>query len=340
MKTEYSCKMLYALPVDAICTIADSTYAPKAIAMLTSALIHMPDCQHFLLDIDNSKPKIHESPITVLSLKDIGLSESEIESLRLKYNVIEFATAVKPTLLNALVKRDFRSVTYLDPDIFVTSAISEAMEIAENHEVVVVPHRCHPPQIPNSEFEIMLNRVGIFNFGFVTLSKNSKTLLDWWQKKTFESGSMNWYQGQFTDQKWGDFFPAYFKTFILKHPGYNVASWNIDERPLMHLPSGEITASDEPLRFIHFSQSTHRLDEASVLKQWEYANKVSLKIVSSLALKYEENIEIAKSSFEFIGQISQRIEFKPIRYRLNFRDGFVAGLFEDWKTMRARFVRH
>ena len=307
--------------------------------MLNSAFEQMPNCQYFFLDIDYGKPQLEKSPIHILSLDEIDLNESHRNWLRQKYNVIEFATSVKPTLLKALLNRGFRSVTYLDPDILVSSPISEAISFAEDYEVVVVPHRLGPQQTQHFDFEVLLNRVGMFNLGFITVSQNSKQALEWWQMKTFETGSMNWYRGQFTDQKWGDFFPAYFHTLVLKHPGYNVALWNIDERPLSHLPSGELMARNEPLRFLHFSQSSHRLQDITVLERWERANLESVPIVQSLAVKYQSNIRFAQDEIEFRTPIDKRIKFKKVRFRLNTRDGLSAGLKEDWASVKTKIVR-
>lgn len=325
--------------MDAICTIADSTYASKAIAMLNSSFAQMPSCQYFLLDVDYGKPQLTNSHIQVLSLDEIDLDESCRSWLSRKYNVIEFATSVKPTLLRALLNKGFRSVTYLDPDILVSGPINEAIDSAEDYEVIIVPHRIRAQQTPNFHFEVLLNRVGIYNFGFLTVTQNSKQVLDWWEIKTFETGSMNWYRGQFTDQKWGDFFPAYFKTFVLKHPGYNVALWNIDERPLTHLPSGEVLARNEPLRFMHFSQSSHRLQDLAILKQWERASLESMPIVQSLALKYQTNIKFAQDEIEFKTPINRRTKFKPVKFRLNTRDSLSAGFKEDLVNVKSKIIR-
>jgi hypothetical protein len=61
----------------------------------------------------------------------------------------------------------------------------------------------------------------------------------------------------FTDQRWCDHVPALFSgVHILKHAGYNVASWNIGQRKLDIGPDGWITAAGQPLRFFHFTKVT------------------------------------------------------------------------------------
>ena len=56
----------------------------------------------------------------------------------------------------------------------------------------------------------------------------------------------------FTDQRWADYMPSLFNHHLLKDPGYNVAYWNLHERPLT-CADGRIYARNLPLRFFHFS---------------------------------------------------------------------------------------
>jgi len=58
----------------------------------------------------------------------------------------------------------------------------------------------------------------------------------------------------FTDQRWMDLAPAFIrKTFIMRHPGYNVAYWNLAHREITRTASGEWLVNGERLVFFHFS---------------------------------------------------------------------------------------
>ncbi len=330
----------YTNGMNALCTISDGMYAPKSFAMLQSAANFMPHLNFFFLDIEGCKPHVEYSNTCILSLQDIGISESYLHQLQKKYNVIEFATAVKPFLLKALLRKGFKTVTYLDPDILILGKIDEVFRIANLHEVVVAPHRLTPCANSNSSFEITLNRVGIFNLGFITVSQNSFRLLDWWMEKTNNYASLNWFSGQFTDQKWVDHFPAYFKTFVIKNAGYNLAYWNIDERPLKVTETGVILANDEPLRFVHFSQGSHRLESPSTMRLWGSLKKEDFEVISFLAKKYTSNIASVESRISLSTPRDIRLQLARPKFRFNTRDGLAAGIKEDWRQLRNKLSKH
>jgi len=82
-------------------------------------------------------------------------------------------------------------------------------------------------------------------------------------------------RGLFTDQKWCDHVPALFEDmYIIRDPGYNVASWNINKRILSISEDGQILVNDKyPLRFYHFTGydsgagdfMTHRYSDQNTL---------------------------------------------------------------------------
>jgi hypothetical protein len=173
--------------------------------------------------------------------------------------------------------------------------------------------------------------------GFITTSQKSFNLLDWWHNRVIAFASMNWFEGQFTDQKWADFFPAYFNVLIMQHRGYNLATWNIDERPLSQLANGQIFANDKPLVFVHFSQGSHRFENSTVMLQWSRANETDIQILQSLALRYKTKVAYFESNLSFESQRKDRLKLKRPSFRVNFRDGLVAGLKLDVELLSRKF---
>jgi hypothetical protein len=175
------------------------------------------------------------------------------------YDVVEFATALKPTLLLYLLRDSNKTVSYIDPDVYMFSQLSRAQEIGEESGLVITPHRVTGmPFYPTSPKELNFFRVGIYNLGFICVGKKATSVLQWWEKR------LRWHATQFdalpyfTDQRWADFFPTFAQCKILTHKGYNLAFWNIDERPLS-IKNSKFLAGDEELVFVHFSQMSSEL---------------------------------------------------------------------------------
>src|SRR5258708_40264165 len=81
------------------------------------------------------------------------------------------------------------------------------------------------------------------------------SFLDWWKAHLVENCAVDLENGIFVDQKYCDLLPSYFDNVkLLKHPGYNVAYWNLLHRRVYRdRDSGEWRVNAVPLRFFHFS---------------------------------------------------------------------------------------
>jgi hypothetical protein len=87
-------------------------------------------------------------------------------------------------------------------------------------------------------------------------SDNVKNFLKWWGERTSQFGYVDLANGYFVDQIWFNLVPVFFKkVYILRHPGYNMACWNLHERVISeYLENGKILLhSGDHLVFYHFS---------------------------------------------------------------------------------------
>src|SRR5208282_3977814 len=88
----------------------------------------------------------------------------------------------------------------------------------------------------------------------VTNSDEAHKFLSWWEHRCLTLGYVDRQNGLFVDQKWIDFVPCYFNSvLVLKHPGCNMAYWNLHERTLEKVGETWIVNNSEPLIFYHFS---------------------------------------------------------------------------------------
>lgn len=193
----------------------------------------------------------------LIGLLDLDLPD--LDDMAYRYDVLEFATAIKPFCFQHFLRAaPQRPVIYLDPDIFVLTAFAELKAfLAAGAPVVLTPHVRRPPPIDGKTPTITdLAASGRFNLGFAAFQTavSSTALLDWWAMRCARDCFDDPLRQLFVDQKFLDEAPARAPDLaILDHPGYNVAYWNLHERPLTRAADGQWFADEAPLRFFHFS---------------------------------------------------------------------------------------
>ncbi|OLF18343.1 FkbM family methyltransferase [Actinophytocola xanthii] len=261
-------------------TIVARNYVPAARVLAESFRRHHPEAAFAVLVIDASPDELvaltEEVPgIRFLGPDDISLDAAEFGRMALAYSVTELCTAVKPWLLRTLLAENEVAI-YLDPDIEVFGTFAdEVAALALEHEIVLTPHVLEPmPRdgLRPSEADIMAS--GVFNLGFIGVSGAADPFLLFWAERLRQDAISSVTEQLFTDQRWVDNVPALFRHTMVADPGWNVAYWNIYQRPLAREADGTVTASGHPLRFVHFSGyrpekpwlvTTHYADRPRVL---------------------------------------------------------------------------
>jgi glycosyltransferase involved in cell wall biosynthesis/SAM-dependent methyltransferase len=254
-----------------VCTIVASNYIAHARVLARSLLATTPGARLSVLVIDDWSGRIdpEREPFRVLSPTDIGCEVFKLMAAR--YTVLELSTAVKPWLLAHLLSEGAETITYLDPDIEVWASLEQLDRLAREHELVLTPHTLSPiPDDGKRPNQVDILIAGVHNLGYVTFGRGpqSDMLLDWWQKRLRYDCRVDPANGYFVDQRWFDLAPGLAsKVWILRDPSYNVAYWNLHERPLTVGDDGMYLAAGRPLHFFHFSGFSG--EEPSVLSKHE-----------------------------------------------------------------------
>ncbi|WP_375458906.1 hypothetical protein [uncultured Enterovirga sp.] len=176
-----------------------------------------------------------------------------------KHNVIELCTAVKGLCLNAILSAGAEAVIYIDPDIALFGPLGSVVEALTTNSVVLTPHLVDAEVTKSAIWENERSALmhGVYNLGFLAVrnSREGRRFGSWWQDRLIEFCYEAAEQGVYTDQRWCDLVPAFFEeVFVLRDPGYNVASWNLSRRFLTTNKSGDILVNGSPLRFYHFTK--------------------------------------------------------------------------------------
>ena len=305
--------------MDSFCTIVNIKYLPQAQVLINSFRAVYPD--HRFVTLITDIETLDFQPLVgseVLTLKSLKLDEKKIQNMRLIYDVVEFATAMKPYLLMHLLAESV-TTTYLDPDVLVFSPLDFATSKAKEFGVVVTPHRLTPSkQLTFGLTELTFLRYGTFNLGFISVGQSGYSMLNWWAER-LEFHSTRFPNGYvFTDQKWIDLLPSFFDHFILKDPGYNFAPWNIDERNLWK-SEDVYFIDDSPLVFIHFSQMSGMLANDQRSDHWlsnfedSSLKNERIELIHEITDLYRQELVREKARFgEFSHlRIASKDEFLP-----------------------------
>lgn len=231
-----------------------SNYLPKAMALAESVKRHCKDAYFVLCLVEREAPAVAmEFPHfdEVILAKDAGWEN--FDSFMFRHSIVEASTAVKPRFMNHLLERfpENRKFVYLDPDVLVYSNFEELEQILDTQSIVLAPHLLRPGNI---DMEISSLAHGTYNLGFLAVARNAnaEAFLRWWEERLFLFCYDDKARGIFTDQKWIDLVPSFFDAHILKHHGYDFATWSLLGSDLREV-DGRYVVNGDLLRFIHFS---------------------------------------------------------------------------------------
>lgn len=241
--------------IRAACTIVSLNYLSYARTLCDSFLNVHPESKFYVLLVDRLPegfaPSVEKFELVLV--EDLGIPN--FESIAFKYGILELNTNVKPTFLKRILSGGVDQVIYFDPDILIFSALEPVYEALTTSAIVLTPH-CTSPNEEGLYGEALLLVNGIFNLGFIAISKTAEVerFLDWWEHRCLTLGYNERWSGLFVDQKWINLVPCYFDSVhILKHPGCNVAYWNLHERMLEKAQTSWVVNGTVPLIFFHFS---------------------------------------------------------------------------------------
>jgi hypothetical protein len=152
-------------------------------------------------------------------------------------------------------------IVYLDTDMLVLDKFETVDDLLNRKSFVITPHILEPVEVQHKEpeeksfFNSGLYNAGFFAFRAVPAALN---ILTWWNSRLQHYCKVNVKKGLFVDQIWFNHLPVLFpdQTAILRHKGYNMAYWNLSERPLVWRNERYKIETDEeiiPLALYHFS---------------------------------------------------------------------------------------
>ena len=197
------------------------------------------------------------------------------------HDVVAACCAVKGAALCRLLGLGVDRVVYLDPDTVLFAPLPDM----DGATVQLTPHRLRPGA-DTAAGRAAAREVfehGIYNLGYLAVSSAAEgwAFARWWAELLAEACADDPARGLFVDQRYCDTVPALFPgAQVLRDPGCNVATWNLDQRPLTLDGAGAIVTHqgevEGPLRLFHFSKHGGVGDRA--IRLHAAANPVALEL--------------------------------------------------------------
>jgi len=239
----------------AVFTIVSANYIALAATLMQSVRDHNPGTARFIVLVDAMQdfPKL-DLAAELLPAGACGIAG--FGNMALWYDVMELNTAVKPSVFLHLFGRGFGQVAYLDPDILVKAPLQPVWNGLDGHSCVLTPHHLQPLQDGRHPNDLAIMKSGVYNLGFLGLrnDEDAVRLARWWADRLLTGCRVDLPGHMFTDQRWMDLAPAFVpRTLILRHPGCNLAYWNLPHREVRGSAAAGFTVDGQPLVFAHFS---------------------------------------------------------------------------------------
>ena len=240
----------------AVVTIVSNNYLHYARTLMQSVALQHPDAERYcvIVDSDMAPAAAIAGEFEAIALPQLGLPFGD--DFYFQYTILELNTAVKPWALEHLLDRGHTEVLYIDPDIYLYRPLEDVLaHLSSGASIVLTPHMLAPYDDDRNPTEASIRMAGTYNLGFCAIAERLETraFLRWWQGKLARDCVVDMANGVFVDQSWIDLVPGMFDNVrILRHPGYNVAYWNLAQRSVTQAGNGWLV-NGEPLMFFHYS---------------------------------------------------------------------------------------
>ncbi len=208
------------------CTLFDSNYLIRGLAMYLSLKKYCPDCHLYIFAFDdlalNILKKLNLDGTTLISLSEF--EDEKLLNVKLARTTAEYCwTCTSSSILYAIEKYNLPSCTYLDADILFFDSPEILLNELNDKSVLLTEHR-YPPEHDKT------NNSGKYCVQFITFKNDSDGMkaLRWWREACLDWCYARPEDGKFGDQKYlDDWLTRFSGIHVLENLGGGVAPWNV-----------------------------------------------------------------------------------------------------------------
>lgn len=289
------------------CTLFDSGYLLKGLAMIRSLARFCPGMKIYVLCMDDQAKYILER-LDLPFVKCITLAEVENDELlkaKSDRGVAEYCWTLSSCFTWYVMQNhpEIDYLTYVDADLLFYSDVQPLFNEIGDASIAIIEHR-FTPRLKQREVN------GRFCVEWVSFRRDEQGLacLSRWRKQCIEWCYYRLEDGKMGDQKYLDEWPRrYSSCHILMNPGAGIAPWNYAQYCFGENEGGGIMVENVPLIFYHFHQfqlltcgrfdrlsyyyTAERPEPASVYEVYEFELKKCLADVHAVQSSFKAGLK-------------------------------------------------
>ncbi len=236
------------------CTLFDSKYLLKGLAMIRSLSRYCPSMKIYVLCMDEQTKYILER-LNLPFVKCITLAEVETEELlkaKADRGVAEYCWTLSAGFTWHVMSLypEIDVLTYVDADLLFYSDVQPLFDEIGDASIAIIEHR-FTERLKDREVN------GRFCVEWVGFRRDEQGMacLSRWREQCIEWCYYRLEDGKMGDQKYLDEWPhRYENCHILMHPGAGIAPWNYAQYTFGKDAKEDLTVNGAPLIFYHFHQ--------------------------------------------------------------------------------------
>jgi len=271
------------------CTLFDSNYLTRGLAMYESLKIHSDRFHLYIFAFDDRSHKLLKKLnlefVTVISLKEF--EDEGLLKVKDDRSAGEYCWTCTPSTIKYCIENyNLDACTYLDADLYFFS--NPAILIGEMGEksTLITEHR-YTTQYDQSDTS------GIYCVQFMTFKNNENGMkaLNWWRESCNEWCYARSEDGKFGDQKYLDDWTTRFKgVHVLQNLGGGVAPWNVQQYDL---------SNDKNFNLIFYHFHNYKILEGDAVEFGDYKlDKNDINILYKPYTKHLREITQYLKSFD------------------------------------------
>jgi hypothetical protein len=301
------------------CTLFDSNYFLRGMAMYQSLLRTCPDFHLYIFAFDDKAyhalKKFDLKKITLISLEEF--EDPQLLAVKSSRNIAEYCwTCTSSTILYCIKKYKLDHCTYIDADLYFFNNPQVLVNEMGNKDVLITEHR-YSQETKETEL------AGKYCVQFITFKNTEKGMrvLQWWRNACIDWCYARDVDGKFGDQKYLDDWTTRFEgVHVLQNIGGGLAPWNVQQYVVSKennslFVTEEKTEIHVPVVFYHFHYLKFYKMNVADLGVYKYS-KVVLELIYRPYIKaieeahkslQKDNIsvpyKIEKGSFHFLRMV-------------------------------------